>query len=196
MYADAVILEGRHVRLQPMLLEHAEGLFEVMRDDDDLWRYMPHAMPASLCEMRAWMRPRLEMRQRGLSLPLTVFSLKNGAIAGTTSFSLISEANRSLEIGGTAYGREYRRTAVNTECKYLMLRHAFETLGCIRVTFHTDERNQLSQRAIERIGGVREGVMRRDRIVKGAYARSSVLYSILEDEWPALKVRLEEMLRR
>jgi RimJ/RimL family protein N-acetyltransferase len=179
-----------------MLLEHAEGLFAVMRDDEDMWRYLPHHIPRSVCDTVAWMTPRLALRERGLSLPFTVFALDDTAIAGTTSYSLISETNRSLEIGGTAYGREHRRTAVNTECKYLMLSHAFETLGCIRVTFHTDARNERSQRAIERIGGVREGVMRRDRIVKDGYARSSVLYSILDDEWPAVKARLEEMLRR
>ena len=179
-----------------MRLEHAAGLFAIMRDDEDMWRYLPHHMPHSICDTEAWMTPSLAVRERGLSLPFVVFALSNGAIAGTTSFSLISEANRSIDIGGTAYGREYRRTAVNTECKYLMLAHAFETMGCIRVTFHTDARNDRSQRAIERIGGVREDIMRRDRIVKDGYARDSVLYSILDDEWPAVKARLEEMLRR
>src|SRR5688572_17699031 len=158
VYADPVILQGRHVRLEPMLPEHAAGLFEVMRDDEDMWRYLPQHMPHSVCDTGAWMRPRLELRERGLSSPFTVFSLADDAIAGTTSYSVISEANRSLEIGGTAYGRAYRRTVVNTECKYLLLGHAFEALGCIRVTFHTDARNERSQRAIERIGGVREGV--------------------------------------
>jgi len=100
-----------------------------------------------------------------------------------------------LEIGWTWYARDYWRTAINTECKYLLLRHAFETLCCIRVQLVTDLRNERSQRAIERIGGVREGVLRKNRVVaKDGYQRSSVFYSVVDDEWPLVKSRLEVML--
>ncbi len=196
MYSEPVVLNGRHVRLQPMLPEHAEGLFEAMRGDEELWRYLPTAIPGNLSEMQGWVCERLELHQRGENLPFTVFDLASGSIVGSTSFSTISEENRNAEIGWTWYARPYQRTGVNTDCKYLLLGHAFEALGCIRVYLKTDLRNERSQRAIERIGGVREGVLRRDRVIKDGYQRSSVYYSILDDEWPGVRARLEEMLRR
>jgi RimJ/RimL family protein N-acetyltransferase len=102
----------------------------------------------------------------------------------------IEPANRSLEIGGTWYGVDYQRTVVNTEAKYLLLRHAFETLGCIRVQFKADLRNERSQRAIERIGAVREGVLRAHVILPDGYIRDSVIFSIIKSEWPTVKQRL------
>ena len=106
-------------------------------------------------------------------------------------------AHKQLEVGGTWYGRAYWRTAVNTECKYLMLQHAFESLECIRVQLMTDVRNERSQRAIERLGAMREGVLRNFRIVpKDGYHRSNVCYSITDDEWPSVKARLESMMSR
>jgi RimJ/RimL family protein N-acetyltransferase len=104
--------------------------------------------------------------------------------------------DRGLEIGGTWYGTEFQRTAVNTECKYLLLRHAFETLGCIRVQLKTDRRNERSQKAIERIGAVKEGVLRNHMILPNGSYRDSVFYSVIEPEWPTVKKRLEEMLER
>jgi RimJ/RimL family protein N-acetyltransferase len=104
--------------------------------------------------------------------------------------------DRGLEIGGTWYGLEFQRTVVNTECKYLLLRHAFETLGCIRVQLKTDRLNERSQKAIERIGAVREGVLRNHMILPNGRYRDSVFYSIVDTEWPAVKKRLEEMMER
>ena len=179
-----------------MLPEHAKGLYEAMHGDEYLWRLLPTAMPESLGEIESWVAMLIDLQARCQALPFTVVHLEKQEIAGATSYLTISEENRNLEIGWTWYGRDFRRTAVNTECKYLLLEHAYETLACIRVFLKTDLRNERSQRAIERIGGVREGVLRRDRLVKDGYQRSSVYYSILDDEWPAVKARLEEMLRR
>jgi RimJ/RimL family protein N-acetyltransferase len=107
----------------------------------------------------------------------------------------IRPADRGLEIGGTWYGAAYQRTAVNTECKYLLLKHAFEALGCIRVQLKTDSRNERSQRAIERLGAVKEGVLRNHMLLADGHIRHSVMYSILDSEWPAVKARLEEKLQ-
>ena len=117
-------------------------------------------------------------------------------MAGATRYLNIMPKDRGLEIGGTWYGTEFQRTPMNTECKYLLLQHAFETLGCIRVQLKTDSRNERSQKAIERIGAVKEGVLRNYMILPDGRYRHSVFYSILDREWPAVKKRLEEMLDR
>ncbi|MDE3091124.1 MAG: GNAT family N-acetyltransferase, partial [Chloroflexota bacterium] len=115
---------------------------------------------------------------------------------GVTSYLNISHTDRGLEIGGTWLTPEVWRTAINTECKYLLLRHAFETLGCIRVQLKTDERNVRSQRAIERLGAVKEGVLRKYQVTHGGYARNTVMYCIIDTEWAVVKARLEEFLER
>ena len=115
---------------------------------------------------------------------------------GMTAYLDIQPRNRGLEIGGTWLTPDVWRTAINTECKYLLLRHAFETLGCIRVQLKTDARNIRSQRAIERLGAVKEGVLRKHMIVKNGYERDTVMYSITDTEWPSVKANLEEKLRR
>ncbi|HKY52696.1 MAG TPA: GNAT family protein, partial [Anaerolineales bacterium] len=125
-----------------------------------------------------------------------VIHLASGRVAGATRYLNIISHDRGLEIGGTWYGPEFQRTAVNTECKYLLLQHAFETLGCIRVQLKTDSRNERSQKAIERIGAVKEGVLRNHMILPDGYYRHSVYYSILDTEWPNVKRRLEEMMNR
>lgn len=186
-------LTGRHVRLEPLTLDHAEDLYAASRDAE-VWLYLPSAWPASLDEMRAWISEAYTRPTLAEDLPLAVIQLAIGKAIGSTRLLDLSSANRNVEIGWTWYGRDYWRTAVNTECKYLLLRHAFEALACIRVQLQTDLRNQRSQRAIERIGGVREGVLRRARVVKDGYQRSSVVYSILDDEWPTVKARLEGMV--
>ena len=117
-------------------------------------------------------------------------------MAGATHYLNIMPKDPGLEIGGTWYGIEFQRTPVNTECKYLMLRHAFETLGCIRVQLKTDSRNERSQKAIERIGAVKEGVLRNHMILPDGRIRDSVFYSILDREWPEVKKNLEVMMNR
>ena len=127
-------------------------------------------------------------------LPFAVIYLESGRVAGATRYLNIAPAYHGLEIGGTWYGADFRRTMVNTECKYLLLQHAFETLGCIRVQFKTDLRNTRSQRAIERIGAKREGVLRNHMILPDGRYRDSVFYSILDSEWFEVKKKLEEMM--
>jgi N-acetyltransferase len=188
-----VVLFGQHVRLEPLALTHAQDLFDASQAEE-VWRYLPTPLPQSLQEMQAWINEALTRPTLGQDIPFAVVDLPTGEAIGSTRLLDLSDANRNVEIGWTWYSRGYWRTPVNTECKYLLLTYAFETLGCIRVQLQTDLRNERSQRAIERIGGVREGVLRRNRLVKDGYQRSSVVYSILEDEWPSVKARLESML--
>jgi RimJ/RimL family protein N-acetyltransferase len=147
-------------------------------------------------DMRNWVLDILARGQKGTDLPFVAVHLESGRVAGATRYLNIMPNDRGLEIGGTWYGPEFQRTAVNTECKYLLLSHAFETLACIRVQLKTDLRNERSQRAIERLGAVKEGVLRNHMILPDGRIRHSVFYSILDTEWPDVKKRLEEMLSR
>ena len=119
----------------------------------------------------------------------------NGRVVGSTSYLNISRGDRGLEIGSTWLGRPWQRTGINTEAKYLLLRHAFEDLGAVRVQLKTDARNLQSQAAIERLGAVREGVLRKHMLVRDGHLRDSVMYSVTDDEWPAVKTRLEVLVR-
>jgi RimJ/RimL family protein N-acetyltransferase len=188
-----VTLEGRYVRLEPLTLEHASGLAAVGLDDD-IWRLMPYGMMRTPDDIRRWVELVLSRQARGTDLVFAVIHLASGRVAGSTRYMNISVPDLSVEIGGTWYGAEFRRTAVNTECKYLLLQHAFEDLDCIRVQIKTDLRNERSQRAIERIGAVREGVLRDHMILPDGTIRSSVFYSILKAEWPAVNARLSAWL--
>ena len=173
---------------------HAEPLWP-HADEPAIWLYMPYG------EVNTWTAARGD---RGLVARVrapdrSVFRRRRSrtqAPIGMTRYMTIERANRGLEIGGTWYGRAFRRTAVNTECKYLLMQHAFEVLGCIRVQLKTDLRNERSQQAIERLGAVREGVLRKNIIMPDGHQRSSVMYSIIDDEWPAVKLRLEDFLNQ
>jgi RimJ/RimL family protein N-acetyltransferase len=188
-----VTLSGTAVELRPLALTDAASLYTAL-DDEDIWRFLPLHKPASVAAVEALIGETLEAQEKGLELPFVSVHRESGEIAGTSRFLEISVADRHAEIGWTAISPIYQRTAVNTEAKYLMLRHAFETWGCIRVQLKTDLRNERSQRAIERLGAVREGVLRRSRVIKDGYQRSSVYYSITDDEWPAVKINLETKL--
>jgi RimJ/RimL family protein N-acetyltransferase len=193
MDIEPVTLTGRYVRLEPLSLDHAPGLWAVGHDAD-IWRFMPYGPIDSLDRMKWWIGEMLRRQAAGDDLPFAVIDLPGSRPIGATRYMTIERAHRSLEIGGTWYGKAFQRTAANTESKYLLLRHAFETLGCVRVQFRTDLRNERSQRAIERLGAVREAVFRKHLLMPDGYQRSSVFYSILDDEWPAVKARLETML--
>jgi RimJ/RimL family protein N-acetyltransferase len=188
-----VTLEGRYVRLEPLTLEHAPGLAAVGLEDD-IWRLMPYGLMHTPDDIRRWVELVLSRQALGTDLVFAVIHLASGQVAGSTRYLNISPQDRSVEVGGTWYGAAFRRTPVNTECKYLLLTHAFETLDCIRVQIKTDVRNVRSQRAIERIGAIQEGVMRDHMILPDGSIRSSVFYSILKAEWPQVKARLEGML--
>lgn len=190
-----VVLQGAHVRLEPMTEEHAPALAEI-GVGQPFWHFMLYGDMNSVEDMRSWVKDILERADRGTDLPFVVTHLASGQVAGATRYLNIMPKDRGLEIGGTWYGPDFQRTLVNTECKYLLLRHAFETLGCIRVQLKTDSRNERSQRAIERIGAVKEGVLRNHMILPDGYIRHSVFYSILDSEWSNVKRRLEEMMAR
>ena len=190
-----VILTGKHVRLEPMAEDHIPGLAEIGAGQT-FWDFMLYGNINSAEDMKNWVIDILSRAQKGTDLPFVAIHLDSGRVAGATRYLNIVPKDRGLEIGGTWYGPEFQRTAVNTECKYLLLRHAFETLGCIRVQLKTDLRNERSQRAIERIGAIKEGVLRNHMILPDGRYRHSVFYSILDTEWPEVKKRLEEMLMR
>jgi RimJ/RimL family protein N-acetyltransferase len=190
-----VVLTGQHVRLEPMAEEHIPGLAEIGAGQT-FWDFMLYGNINTVEDMRDWVRDILSRAEKGTDLPFVAIYLASGRVAGATRYLNIMPKDRGLEIGGTWYGPEFQRTAVNTECKYLLLRHAFETLGCIRVQLKTDLRNERSQKAIERIGGVKEGVLRNHMILPDGRFRHSVFYSIIDTEWPNVKNRLEEMMNR
>jgi RimJ/RimL family protein N-acetyltransferase len=188
-----VTLEGRAARLEPLEQRHAAGLLAAAQDRE-IWRYMPSDPSGSPERMAAWIESALRAQAAGTELPFAILVRATGEVAGATRYLNIARRDRGLEIGWTWLGRAARRTAVNTECKYLLLRHAFEVLGAIRVQLKTDGRNTVSQRAIERLGAVREGVLRRHMILEDGFQRDSVMYSIIAEEWPAVRARLEGML--
>jgi len=195
MEVKPVILNGKHVRLEPMTEDHVPGLAEIGAGQT-FWDFMLYGNINTVDDMRNWVKDILSRAEKGTDLPFVAIHLASGRVAGATRYLNIMPKDRGLEIGGTWYGTEFQRTSVNTECKYLLLRHAFETLGCIRVQLKTDSRNERSQKAIERIGAVKEGVLRNHMILPDGRYRHSVFYSILDTEWPRVKKRLEEMLNR
>ena len=195
MEIKPVVLTGKHVRLEPMTEVHIPGLAEI-GVGRDFWDFMLYGNMNTEADMANWVRDILSRAEKGTDLPFAVIHLASGRVAGATRYLNIMPKDRGLEVGGTWYGLEFQRTAVNTECKYLLLKHAFETLDCIRVQLKTDSRNVRSQRAIERIGAKKEGVLRNHMILPDGRYRDSVYYSIIDLEWPEVKKKLEEMLKR
>jgi RimJ/RimL family protein N-acetyltransferase len=194
MDIQPVTLTGHVVRLEPLSEVHVPDLAAVGLEEA-IWRYMRYGRIESEEDMRDWVQELLRLQQLGSDLPFAVIHLEAGRAIGCTRYLSINRGDRSLEIGGTWYGLAYQRTAVNTECKYLLLRHAFETLDCVRVWFKVDLRNERSQRALERIGVVKEGTLRNHMILPDGYIRDSVIYSLLPSEWPGVKARLEKFLQ-
>jgi len=194
-WVKPITLTGRHVRLEPMSESHVKGLAEI-GVGQNFWDFMLYGRMDSEDDMRGWVWDILSRAEKGTDLPFVAIHLASGKVAGATRYLNIMPKDRGLEIGGTFYGTEYQRTPVNTECKYLLLTHAFEKLGCIRVQLKTDLRNLRSQNAIERIGAKREGILRNHMILPDGRYRDSVFFSIVDSEWPEVKKRLEEMMVR
>lgn len=188
-----VTLQGRHVRLESLGEKHIAGLAEIGKGQD-FWKYMLYGEMKAETDFRRFVTDLLAREEKGTDLPFAVIHLASGRIAGSTRYLNIDPPNRGLEVGGTWYGLDFQRTVVNTECKYLLLTHAFETLKAIRVQIKTDSLNVRSQQAIERIGAVKEGVLRNHMILSDGRIRDSVFYSILDNEWAGVKKKLEEML--
>ena len=190
-----VTLDGTIVRLEPLEIRHAADLF-VAGEEATIWTWLTRGPFADLADVEVWIRQAHDARERGEHLPFAIVHRADGRAIGSTRYLDIQPESGNLEIGWTWLGAAHQRTAVNTECKWLLLRHAFEILGAVRVQLKTDLRNERSQRAIERLGAVREGVLRRSRVTRGGYIRDTVVYSILAEEWPAVGERLAARLRR
>lgn len=188
-----VTLQGRRVRLEPLSLErHWEGLLQIGLDPE-LWRFTLNKV-AGPADLRDYLETALREQAGGKSLPFATVDIGSGRVAGCTRFGNIEPAHRRVEIGWTWVGRTFQRSHVNSEAKYLMLRHAFEAWGCMRVELKTGSENRRSRDAIRRIGASEEGTLRRHAIADDGYIRDTVYFSIIESEWPAVKTRLETMI--
>lgn len=187
-----ITLTGKHALLHPLALEHATALFEIGQEET-IWRWMTRPPFADAAEAREWIHQALTAQAAGTQLPFAIIARQSGRVAGSTRYMNISVPDRGLEIGWTWLGADFRRTAINTECKYMLLQHAFETLGCARVQLKTDARNDTSRRAIERIGAKFEGILRKYQATRDLI-RDTAMYSILDSEWPEVKPILENKL--
>jgi len=193
MNVAPVMLEGSHVRLEPLAKAHLAGLAQVGLEEE-LWRWIPVPV-RTVEEMATYIETALQEQERGVSLPFALMEKATGRAIGSTRYGNIDRTHRRVEIGWTWVAREWQRTAVNTEAKYLLLKHAFETLGCIRVELKTDSLNEKSRAAILRIGAREEGIFRNHMITAKGRIRHTVYFSIVDPEWPAVKARLESLLR-
>ncbi len=193
-WSDAPVLRGEHVILEPLDLSHVDDLFEATADDE-VHRWMSRPRPATVAELADQVREALRAFSQGTRIPFAQRSVATGRVVGTTSYYAVDEPNRSIAIGHTMLGRPAWRTGVNTEAKLLLLGRAFDDLGAVRVEWHTDQYNVRSQQAIERLGAVREGVLRRHRQRPDGTLRDTVLYAMTDLDWPAARDRLRGMLR-
>lgn len=194
MIVEPVTLTGEFVQLEPMLPAHGPMLAAVGLDEE-LWRWIPDPVHTRE-EMLAYVDAALDQQARGVSLPFTIVERASGNVIGSTRYANIEHVHHRIEIGWTWVTAPWQRTAVNTECKYLLLRHAFETLGCIRVELKTDSLNEKSRKAIARIGAREEGIFRNHMITSTGRIRHSVYFSVIDSEWPQVKAKLEEKLHR
>lgn len=185
-------LTGKHVRLEPLTLAHLDGLCAVGLDPA-LWEWT--AGRVATCEhMRAYVETALREQNENTALPFATIETRSGTIVGSSRFANADHANRRVEIGWTWVVPAWQRSAVNTEAKLLMMRHAFEVLGCIRVEFKTDSRNVKSRAALAGIGAREEGTLRSHMIVQNGYRRDSVYFSVIEEEWKGVEARLLDRL--
>ena len=190
-----VTLTGDLVRLEPIDLKHAPDLFAVGKDAS-VWRYSAHPPFNRFSDAERWVSDYMRETASGAFVTFAVVYRETGKAVGSTSYMDIVRQHRTLEIGTTWYGTAWQRTGVNTECKYLLLRHAFEDLSARRVSLKTDHRNRRSQQAILRLGAVEEGTLRNHRIARDGADRHTVYFSVIDSEWPAVKKRLQGLMQR
>lgn len=188
------VLEGTHVRLEPLTFDHLDALTAVGLDPD-LWQWTL-TQNHTPDDMRRYVETALAEQRAGQSLPFATVERPSGRVVGSTRFAAIERTHRRVEIGWTWLARPWQRTAINTEAKYLMLRHAFDVWRCVRVELKANSKNERSRRAILRIGATEEGTLRKHQLYADGRSRDSVYFSITDDEWPAVKERLEGMMRR
>jgi N-acetyltransferase len=187
-------LEGSQVRLEPVRSEHAQLFWEAAKDSlDDLFRWIPYPMKTPE-DFQTFMARAFEEQERGESVVFATVERSSGRVIGSTRYMNVDRANRRVEIGSTWIAPAWQRTAVNTEAKYLMLQHAFETWGCLRVELKTDALNQRSRNAILRLGATEEGTFRKHLVTWTGRIRDTVYFSILDTEWPEVKARLEQRM--
>jgi RimJ/RimL family protein N-acetyltransferase len=195
MNPTPVVLYGDAAKLEPLDPTHAQDLLAA-GSDPDIWRYMPIAQPGSVAEVNRWIDEAWRLASLGNQLPFAIVDPGTDRAIGSTRFLDIHRSWRTLEIGWTWLAASVQRTAVNTECKWMLLKHAFEDLGALRVQFITDARNLRAQQALDRIGAMKEGVLRKQRVNHDGSVRDAVYYSILDDDWPSVKERLAAKLAR
>ena len=187
-WIEPVTLTGAHVVLEPAAERHHADLLAAAADEL-VWTWLPWPRPLSESDVAEMLAG-----EREVAYPYAQIDAESGRAVGVTTYRDVDERHRTLEVGGTWIGRPWWRTAINTEAKLLFLGHAFETLGANRVAIKTDIRNERSQAAIARLGAVREGVLRRQYVRRDGSLRDTVIYSIVPEEWPAVKARLESRL--
>lgn len=193
MEIQPITLSGRFARLEPLAAWHAEGLYEAGREPS-IWTWLTRGPFESLDDARVWVDRAMQDSRGGKEMPFAIIDARSGKAVGSTRFLDIRPASLGVEIGWTWLTPAAQRTAINTECKFMLLSHAFDTWGCGRVQLKTDLRNLRSQAAIERIGGVREGVLRKHMLTQNGHIRDTVMYSILAEEWPGVRERLKVRL--
>ncbi len=193
MQVEPVVLDGVAVRLEPLSMGHLSHLLAV-GCDPELWRWTVNLVRTP-AEMEEYLQSALAAQAAGSALPFATVHKPSGRVVGSTRFGNIDPAHRRVEIGWTWVGRPWQRTVVNTEAKYLMLRHAFEVWDCVRVEFKTDALNTTSRQALLRIGAKEEGILRAHMITATGRMRDSVYFSIVAQEWPVVKTALEANLR-
>ena len=194
MNLTPVVLEGNHVRLEPLTLDHWGPLCDVGLDPE-IWQWTT-SLVRTPNDMRRYIETALQWQRDGKALPFAQVERSTGKVVGSTRYANVEDEHRRVEIGWTWVAQPWQRTAVNTEAKYLLLRHAFESVGCIRVEFKTDVLNVKSITALLRIGAKHEGILRKHMITANGRVRDSVYFSILDDEWPEIKMLLKEKLLR
>lgn len=193
-WVEPVVLEGDHVRLEPLSSDHLSGLTDVGLDAE-IWRWMPMFVQAPM-DMRTLIDEALAEAQAGTQVPFATVERASGRPVGSTRFLSIEPRHRRLEIGWTWLAPAWQRSVVNTEAKLLMLRHAFEKLGALRVEFKTDALNERSRAALLAIGAIEEGTLRHHMVMPNGRRRDSVYFSVLEEEWPRVHGHLESRLSR
>ncbi len=195
-WPDSITLEGPHARLVPLAREHHDALCEATRDGE-LWRLWYTAVPSPE-SMAAEIERRLGLRAAGSMLPFTVLDARpgGGRVVGMTTYMNIDATHRRVEIGSTWYAGSTQRSALNTQCKRLLLGHAFDALGCISVEFRTHRLNAQSRRAIERLGAQLDGILRAHQVMPNGTLRDTAIYSITAAEWPAVRAHLDWQLAR
>ena len=186
------ILESERIRLRPLRASDAKALV-LAASDGELWN-LPFTVVPSAETIDGYIRTALEGRDAGTVLPFVTELRASNQVVGSTRFWKVDRQNRKLEIGSTWISASWQKTFVNTEAKYLMLRYAFETLNCVRVQLTTDEINEKSRNAILRLGAQQEGIVRNERIMPDGRKRNSVRFSIIDEEWPSVRERLEGRL--